>query len=1253
MDDQKVPREPGVIRIFVSSTFRDMQAERDELAKFIFPKLRKDCEERGVTWGEVDLRWGITNEQKTEGKVLPICMDEIKRCRPFFISILGERYGWIPNIDLDPISPELFEREPWLKEHLEKSVTELEILHGVLNNPEMANHAFFYFRDPESINALPLTEQTIFYEQVQPDEIEAFGEEEATRRLEARRKKLDDLKGRIRRSGFPLREGYKSPQQLGEWVLQDLLKVIDSLYPASFLLDPLDREAAEHEAFARSRRRVYIDRPSYFEQLDAHARTGGQPLVVLGESGGGKSALLATWAFHYQEEHPEALVLTHFIGASSSSTDWAAMLRRLMGELKRRFNIQDEIPDNPEALRRSFPQWLHIVSGSRKTVLVIDALNQLEDRDGALDLTWLPPVMPSRISMVLSTLPGRPLEEINKRKLAILSVEPLEPEERKRLIREYLALYTKALSSANIEHISSAEQTKNPLFLRALLDELRLFGLHEKLGERIEVYLQASDIRALYDQILERCEQDYERERSGLVRDSMSLLWAARRGLSEAELMDLLGTNGLSLPHAYWSPFFLALESSFLNRGGRIAFFHEYLSRAVCQRFLPDKASQKNAHLKLADYFYARESGPRQMDELAWQLAQAKAWQRLYNLLTDIQYLSKAWHHNQFDIRAYWTQIESESSLRMVDGYADVIHAPQYYDHNLINPIYQLLGVMGHRSEAMILGNYLIEHSRLAGETSFLSASLGNQGLLLRSTGDLEGAISLFKQQERLCRDLGDTFVLQHSLGNQATIHYDRHELIGALALYQEQETICRERGYKSFLAHSLTNQGSIFLFRGDLKSSMSLYQEAERLYKELGDMDGLTGTLGNQAAILADWGDLEGALKLHIEQERIHRELGNLEGLQIALGGQADIAKARGNLKRALELFDLQEQICRQIEYWDGVQKSTGSQAGIYQIQRDLDKALMLYREQEAICRQYGLTHRLPSVYLNQALVHHLQSDPGSAQSMLDRARSATLECGDRFLLGVWLGSVASFKVEQRDFDGALTYYKEQEAICRELGDQHNLQYCLGQQAGVNNRLGEFITSIQLLLEREQLCRELNHLDGLQATLGSLGVMLKDGGKNLEAMYYLSEQERICREIGNRDGLQRALGDMANILFSQGKLAESLQLHAEEEEICRQMNNLDGLQGALGNKAVVLSSLGQVEEAMALYKEKERICRQIGQANGLVTALANQAIIHVNCFGDLEKARQLVREGLATADNDGLVGKAQQMRQLLAQLGG
>ena len=81
------------INVFVSSTFKDMKAERDELTLRVFPALRKVCEERGIAWGEVDLRWGIPEEKK--GEVLSTCLKFIDECRPFFIGMLGERYGWV------------------------------------------------------------------------------------------------------------------------------------------------------------------------------------------------------------------------------------------------------------------------------------------------------------------------------------------------------------------------------------------------------------------------------------------------------------------------------------------------------------------------------------------------------------------------------------------------------------------------------------------------------------------------------------------------------------------------------------------------------------------------------------------------------------------------------------------------------------------------------------------------------------------------------------------------------------------------------------------------------------------------------------------------------------------------------------------------------------------------------------------------------------------------------------------------------
>ena len=87
----------GVVRVFVSSTFRDMQVERDILVKTVFPELRARMRARGVELFEVDLRWGVTEEQAQQGETLPILFSEVDRCRPFFIGLLGERYGWVPD----------------------------------------------------------------------------------------------------------------------------------------------------------------------------------------------------------------------------------------------------------------------------------------------------------------------------------------------------------------------------------------------------------------------------------------------------------------------------------------------------------------------------------------------------------------------------------------------------------------------------------------------------------------------------------------------------------------------------------------------------------------------------------------------------------------------------------------------------------------------------------------------------------------------------------------------------------------------------------------------------------------------------------------------------------------------------------------------------------------------------------------------------------------------------------------------------
>ena len=55
-----------------------------------FPRIEKLCQERGVFFAPLDLRWGVTSEQSGSGQVIKICLEEIDRSRPYFVGSLGK-----------------------------------------------------------------------------------------------------------------------------------------------------------------------------------------------------------------------------------------------------------------------------------------------------------------------------------------------------------------------------------------------------------------------------------------------------------------------------------------------------------------------------------------------------------------------------------------------------------------------------------------------------------------------------------------------------------------------------------------------------------------------------------------------------------------------------------------------------------------------------------------------------------------------------------------------------------------------------------------------------------------------------------------------------------------------------------------------------------------------------------------------------------------------------------------------------------
>ena len=725
------------IRVFISSTFRDMIAERDELMTHVWPELRRFCKELHVELVEIDLRWGITEEESTRNETLKLCLNEIHSCRPYFIGILGERYGWVPGEDV--FTTDLNEEQSWLNNLSGKSVTELEILHGVLNNPEMAERAFFYFRDPQYVESISEDKKNDFLAE-NPEAI----------------KKQTLLKDCIRKScalnNISLIENYSNPQSLAPIILQQLKDAIDKQFPKESIPDLLTREDKDHEAFAEKLRHTYIVRQNYFEALNQHVTAEGRPLLVLGDSGSGKSALLANWIWHWRQEHPKDFIFQHYIGGTTDSADHWKLLIRLIAVIKRWTNDPEEQPRSHEDIFKTFPIWLAKAKNKAthegiRFILVLDSINQLEDHDHARQLGWLAEnSLGESIRLIVSTLPGDTLSSIEKRGWIQLNVEPLKEDERYRMIVNYLAFFGKKLDEHRLERLASAPATANPLYLKILLDDLRITGTYDQLDERLTDYLAADNIPALLQKVFIRYQHDYERDRKGLVAEVLGFIYAARRGLSETELMHLLRpANRPQLPSAVWSPLRAALEYSLVDRGGILNFAHDFFRKAVEDTFILNEKNCKSFRLKLTDYFETQPINYRTSDECPWLLSQTKNLDRLRAYLLNVDCFLLIQQRDEDELYQYWLRDLHEENT-MGDAYLETFNlwakSPELEELRVAyvaNQISLFLLYAGSYSTAESLLRLALEiHERNHGSThANLARNIYNLSIILKSTNRL------------------------------------------------------------------------------------------------------------------------------------------------------------------------------------------------------------------------------------------------------------------------------------------------------------------------------------------------------------------------------------------------------------------------------------------------------------------------------------------------------------------------------------
>lgn len=548
-------------KIFISSTFRDMQAERDAIHTTVVPELRRIAQKYGEDVEFCDLRWGVNtgdlDSEEGAEKVLSVCLDEIDKCKPFMIIILGERYGWIPKPEL---LQSVAERKNYQLEELEKSVTALEIEYGALNNPEVLERSIFLFREP----ILGANE-----------DYQSEGEEYA--------KRLNALKNRIRKLAgerlFYYQLGWDKekgvPTQIEHFttiVIKQLQILLEQEWQKNAKLSENQKEEKRHWGFVKMKSQQFRGRNQLLEDCKQMLETQKRMLLIEGEAGSGKSTLWSKMVLDYYKKGWKVypFVCGH-IGRSSCAMDiikqWLFYVEDLLGiehfeeEL---YRIKEESGIiQKETFREKQEKWemrlrdvLSIYGNNEEfppLLLAVDGVDQLYQDELAENFWFLPFFKHKKVHYLLSC--HKDFDKKNYEGDCIL-IGDMTREEQMEVLTGILSYQRKELNQAVIEEIIKKEGADNPLYLGLLIQRLVMmdkqdFDVIAEYGNdmaaitqyQVELVKQAPQHLEEMSKLL--IQETGKRVNSELVQRMAEYLAVSRQGLRECDLQVLLEKEGI------------------------------------------------------------------------------------------------------------------------------------------------------------------------------------------------------------------------------------------------------------------------------------------------------------------------------------------------------------------------------------------------------------------------------------------------------------------------------------------------------------------------------------------------------------------------------------------------------------------------------------------------------------------------------------------------------------------------------------
>ncbi|EDV28762.1 uncharacterized protein TRIADDRAFT_19804, partial [Trichoplax adhaerens] len=171
--------------------------------------------------------------------------------------------------------------------------------------------------------------------------------------------------------------------------------------------DSLYEEVLGHLSFCQQQCQSFHGRRDILQVVESYIDKGCRdhdesnetlkksPLVVYGESGSGKTSIMAKCAQYTKNKYPSANLLLRFLGTSPDSSSIRKLLASLCIQLSRLYD-QDLncIPNEFSQLIGYFSTLVNRIPKDKPLVIILDSLDQLLPSDGAHRMSWIPRILP-------------------------------------------------------------------------------------------------------------------------------------------------------------------------------------------------------------------------------------------------------------------------------------------------------------------------------------------------------------------------------------------------------------------------------------------------------------------------------------------------------------------------------------------------------------------------------------------------------------------------------------------------------------------------------------------------------------------------------------------------------------------------------------------------------------------------------------------------------------------------------------------